>query len=170
MRHKSLLLTILFSLFLSACEDGNGGGGTTDGSSNSNGGEASNAAPVFNNPALVSIVEGIAYQLLPQASDADHDTLSYSASNLPTWLNIDSNIGAVTGTPGNSDIGSHNDITITVDDGATTTDYVFSITVSASAAYSVSYSGNAKHTLLGIAADNDQVTRNNLNATLCRCG
>jgi len=34
----------------------------------------------------------------------------------------------------------------------------------ASAAYSVSYSGDAKHTLLGIAAGNYQVTRNNLNA------
>ena len=55
---------------------------------------------------------------------------SYSASNLPAWLSIDSATGKISGTPSNSDAGS-TEITISADNGFTIATHTITITVTA---------------------------------------
>jgi putative Ig domain-containing protein len=50
------------------------------------------------------------------ASDADNDALTFSATGLPTGLNIDPLTGLISGTPDAGSIGSHL-VTVTVSDG-----------------------------------------------------
>jgi hypothetical protein len=45
------------------------------------------------------------------------DTLTYSVSGLPAWLNFDANTRTFSGTPGNADVGSIS-VTVTATDGA----------------------------------------------------
>ncbi|MDF2153608.1 Ig-like domain-containing protein [Vibrio sp. CAU 1672] len=62
--------------------------------------------------------EDTLYQFLPQATDNDSsDTLSFSVVNLPAWAQFDPLSGALSGTPGNGDVGSYSGITISVSDG-----------------------------------------------------
>jgi len=58
----------------------------------------------------------VAYDFLPVAADSDGDTLTFSAANLPPWAQFDPSSGRITGTPGISDVGLHESITITVAD------------------------------------------------------
>ena len=58
-----------------------------------------NVAPIVTNPGNQSGTVGIAVDLAIAATDANGDTLSYSASGLPAGLSIDSVTGHVTGTP-----------------------------------------------------------------------
>ncbi|MCX6858194.1 MAG: putative Ig domain-containing protein, partial [Verrucomicrobia bacterium] len=58
-----------------------------------------NRLPVVTNPGARSNVISSAASLQIQASDADGDVLAYSATGLPTGLNIQSTTGLITGTP-----------------------------------------------------------------------
>lgn len=114
---------------------GGGGGGGPGGnvappSSPSN--PSANTAPTIQGVAPGSIVAGQAYSFQPSASDANGDTLTFTASNLPPWASIDASTGRVSGTPNATQVGTYSNITIQVSDGkATTTLAAFSITVSA---------------------------------------
>lgn len=68
---------------------------------------AGNAAPVAGTIADVTIQVGVALALdAGEAfSDADGDTLIFSATGLPAWADIDPVTGAITGTPGAGDEG-----------------------------------------------------------------
>jgi hypothetical protein len=59
-------------------------------------------APVVTNPGSQSNQEGDIVDLAVVAADLDGDTLSFSASGLPSGLGIDSTTGAITGTIGYS--------------------------------------------------------------------
>lgn len=73
---------------------------------------------------------GEAFEFQPTAADSDGDTLSFTASNLPTWAQLDSSSGRITGTPAAADVGEHESITITVADaGHQVASPPFSITV-----------------------------------------
>lgn len=82
-----------------------------------------NPAPSQNSPPTISgqppssVVIGNAYSFTPTASDVDQDSLNFSAINLPGWAQIDSGSGALSGSPGPSDVGFHNGISIVVSDG-----------------------------------------------------
>jgi hypothetical protein len=72
------------------------------------------------------------YQFQPTATDADGDALTFTAGNLPPWASLDAATGRISGTPGPSDVGSHESITVTVADGSAQASIApFTIVVSA---------------------------------------
>ncbi len=91
-----------------------------------------NKTPTISGTPTTSLKAGQPYSFTPTASDVDPgDTLTFSAQNLPGWLTIDANTGALSGTPSNGDVGVFSGIVITVHDSAsaTATLAAFSITV-----------------------------------------
>jgi hypothetical protein len=96
--------------------------------------QAANRAPVITGTASTVAVVGQAYSFAPSASDPDGNALTFTATNLPSWLSIGSTTGALSGTPAAANVGTASNIVITVNDGRTTTSLAaFSITVSATA-------------------------------------
>ena len=79
--------------------------------------ETPNNPPTISGSAPRGAVEGVSYTFQPGASDADGDTLAYSASNLPTWLAIDAGTGRLGGTPPAGSAGTYSGIVVTVSDG-----------------------------------------------------
>ena len=66
-------------------------------------------------------------------SDLDGDALAYSASladgsSLPAWLSFDASTGTLSGTPGNSDVGSVS-VTVTASDGLASASSTFTLSV-----------------------------------------
>jgi hypothetical protein len=115
-------------LTLSAC----GGGGSDSSSATASGSSsnASNSAPTINGKAPASAVIGQKYTFAPTATDADHDSLTYSIESKPTWAVFDAKTGLLTGTPTAANLGSHENIVVKVSDGKTTVSLPeFSVTV-----------------------------------------
>ena len=93
---------------------------------------APNSAPTISGTPAITVTEGAVYSFVPTANDADGDTLSFSISSLPAWAVFNSLTGAVTGTPGDLDIGMSNNIVISVSDGSDSISLpAFSINVTA---------------------------------------
>lgn len=93
---------------------------------------AVNDAPVISGTPATSVAEDSAYSFIPSGSDVDTgDSLTYSIANKPNWADFSASTGALTGTPDNDDVGSYNDIRITVADSGNATDTLtpFSISV-----------------------------------------
>lgn len=77
-----------------------------------------NSAPVIEGEPALTAKAGVAYSFAPMATDADaSDTLTYSATGLPTWLTFNESTGAMSGMPEDGDVGQTDDIEITVSDG-----------------------------------------------------
>jgi hypothetical protein len=138
---KRLLVLTVLILALCGCGGGDGGGdappvsspamGGGGGGTGSGGGSA-NAAPTISGRPLSAVTVAQQYAFQPVAKDADGDTLSFSAANLPSWATLDAKTGRVSGTPTAADVGIYQGITITVSDGrASATLGPFSIEVSA---------------------------------------
>ena len=94
------------------------------------------AAPITNNPPIISGTPSNAqanatYSFIPTASDADGDSLRFSVSNLPSWAAFNTITGEVYGTPHEQNVGTYNNIVITVNDGKDTASMTVSITVDA---------------------------------------
>jgi hypothetical protein len=69
---------------------------------------------------------------MPTASDADGDTLTFSASGTPAWAMLNASTGELGGTPSNLDAGPHGPIVISVSDGTVSSSLAaFSIDVPA---------------------------------------
>jgi hypothetical protein len=97
-----------------------------------------NNAPVISGTPAYTVEENNSYSFVPTASDADGQSLSFSISNKPAWASFNSSTGALTGTPGNGDVGSFSNIRISVTDGIATASLpAFSINVSAAPQASV---------------------------------
>jgi uncharacterized repeat protein (TIGR03806 family) len=75
---------------------------------------ASNRAPTISTPAAQSGTQGTAVSLGMSASDADGDTLAFSATGLPAGLRINASSGVISGTP--STVANYS-TTVTVSDG-----------------------------------------------------
>ncbi len=81
------------------------------------------AVPQENRPPEISgqpglnVAAGSAYSFVPQADDADSDTLQFSISGRPSWASFNTLTGALTGTPSESDVGSSTGVVISVSDG-----------------------------------------------------
>jgi hypothetical protein len=77
-----------------------------------------NDAPIISGtPSTLSPVS-VRYSFTPTATDEDiNTTLSFSATNLPSWLTINSITGELSGIPESTDIGVYEDINISVTDG-----------------------------------------------------
>jgi hypothetical protein len=76
-----------------------------------------NSAPVISGEPAGSVVAGEPYRFTPSASDADGDALTFTVAGLPVWAAFDANTGEVSGTPGEADAGTYENIVITVSDG-----------------------------------------------------
>ena len=76
-------------------------------------------APIVTNPGPQASAEGASVSLQIVASDADGDTLTYSATGLPTGLAIGSGTGRITGTVAYGAAPSNN-VVVTVSDGILT--------------------------------------------------
>lgn len=108
------------------------------------------AAPVSNTPPTISgtppstVQMDSAYSFTPNASDADGDSLTFTAQNLPSWASINASNGRITGTPGAGDVNTYTGIVITVSDGIDSASLgPFSITVEAVSLGSVTLSWTA---------------------------
>ncbi len=76
-----------------------------------------NDAPVISGTPPVSVLQDALYAFMPAASDVDSPVLAFSATGLPAWASLDTVSGAITGTPGNDDVGTTGPIVISVSDG-----------------------------------------------------
>ncbi len=78
------------------------------------------------NPGPLQSNDGANVSLQLQGSDADGDTLSYTASALPSGLSINANTGLISGTiASNADTNSPYNVTVTASDGTNTTTQTF---------------------------------------------
>lgn len=146
---RGVLIAALVALALSAC----GGGSSSDGGqsdrplpvpSNPGSPGAGNAAPSIQGTPGSTVLPGQLYTFQPTARDPDGDELTFQANNLPAWLTLNTSTGRISGTPSEADIGTYEDITITVSDGsATDTIGPFAITVSAVASGAATLSWQA---------------------------
>jgi len=82
---------------------------------------------------------GHAYTFTPSATDANGDPLTFSISSKPSWATFNTATGRLSGTPGASDVGSHEEIQISVSDGSHTASLAqFAINVEQATATSIS--------------------------------
>lgn len=84
-------------------------------------------------PTFILMPDTLATQDVPYASavaatDIDGDTLSYSAPEVPLWLSFDTVSLILSGTPTNSEVGTH-DVTLSIFDGTVSVDSSFTIRV-----------------------------------------
>ena len=76
----------------------------------------SNAPPTIVLAAVENAQVGATFDYQPVAQDPEHDTLQFSATNLPTWASLDTTSGRISGTPGPMDAGVYESVSITVAD------------------------------------------------------
>jgi len=129
--------------------------------------EVTNVAPVFTGSVLNTVEAGVAYSATVAGTDADGDTMSFSAASLPSWLTIDASSGALSGTPSADDVGEHA-ITLTVSDGTDSTTQSLTITVTAipnvapmissTAMLTATVASPYSYTLMATDADQDTLT------------
>ena len=93
---------------------------------------AANRTPLIRGTPATSVVAGQAYSFQPTASDADGDALAYSITGRPSWATFNTQTGRLSGTPSGSNVGSFNNVLISVSDGIATSSLpAFSIRVDA---------------------------------------
>jgi Putative Ig domain len=91
-----------------------------------------NNPPTISGTPATSVTAGQTYTFTPTAADSDGDTLTFSIANKPTWASFSTATGQLSGTPGNSSVGTYANVTISVSDGKSTVSLpAFSITVQA---------------------------------------
>ena len=100
------------------------------------------AAPRISGTPATSAIVGQAYDFQPTASDADHNTLTYSIANQPGWVSFNSSSGRLHGTPYSNHVGTYSGIVISVSDASSKVSLPsFSIVVKANANKSPALSG-----------------------------
>ncbi|UCD80392.1 MAG: cadherin-like domain-containing protein [Desulfobacterales bacterium] len=91
-----------------------------------------NDAPTISGTPPTSVNEDENYGFIPTAGDADvGDNLTFSIENKPSWADFNPATGALTGTPGKTDVGTTSGIVIKVTDshGASASLPAFDLTV-----------------------------------------
>jgi hypothetical protein len=79
-----------------------------------------------------SVTVGHRYAFQPSASDPDGDRITFSVSNRPVWLALNSQTGQLQGVPGANNTGTYRNIVISASDGYSSRNLsAFSIVVSA---------------------------------------
>jgi hypothetical protein len=90
-----------------------------------------NVAPTISGTPATQVTANNAYSFTPSASDPNGDTLTFSVASLPAWASFNSSTGRINGTPSVANVGTYNNIRITVSDGSLSASLpAFSITVS----------------------------------------
>ena len=89
-----------------------------------------NAAPSITSSALTTAIQDAGYSYTFAATDADAgDTVTYSASALPSWLQFNISTGVLSGTPTSSDVGTHDIVLKATDSLGSVDTQAFSLTV-----------------------------------------
>jgi len=144
---KLLSVAVVLPVLLSACLSGGGSGaGTAQTTSTARIGgddELMDTAPVISgNPPNMAIA-GQTYAFVPEASDDDGDSLSFTIQNRPVWTQFNEATGELSGQPQVGDTGSYPGIVIAVSDGSNRTELsAFSISVEQAGPVSVSIAWN----------------------------
>ena len=107
----------LISLTLAACGGGGGGGDVGVGTTPP---PPSTAAPQISGSPQETANAGRPYTFTPTATDADGDTLTFSIENQPDWATFDATNGQLSGTPFAANVGTTEDVRISVSDGEAT--------------------------------------------------
>jgi hypothetical protein len=76
-----------------------------------------NHAPTIAGVPATDATVGLVYSFVPVGDDADDDTLTYTIENKPTWATFTAATGELRGTPASNNVGTTNNIVITVSDG-----------------------------------------------------
>jgi hypothetical protein len=79
-----------------------------------------NASPTISGSPPSAINVGDLYSFVPNASDADGDTLTFSVENKPGWASFDTGTGQLSGQPTLADVGVYSNVRISVSDGTAT--------------------------------------------------
>jgi hypothetical protein len=118
---RNNLLAATFSLLLAACDFGNGSkavsSNDTPNAPTSPAQSTPNVVPTLTGTPATTVTAGTTYLFQPQAADADGDALTFSATGLPGWASINSQTGALAGTPTESDVGTTAEVILSVSDG-----------------------------------------------------
>ena len=120
-----------------------------------------NEAPTIAGTPPATIAEDTAYRFIPEGGDKDaNDTPSYSLSNNPDWLSVNTATGELSGTPANADVGEYTDIVLTITSGGASATLTFSIEVTnTNDVGTLTISGTASEgdTLIASVADADGI-------------
>ena len=142
---KALVLAAVASIGLAGCyvEEIQGSRKPNDPANPPDPPAAVNHAPTITGSPPPTIVAGEFYEFVPEAADADGDTLAFSIARKPGWANFNKSTGRLSGTPQDADVGNFTNIEITVSDGqASRTLAAFNITVDAIALGAATLSWN----------------------------
>lgn len=134
--HFFSILAIGSVLSLSACGGGDSSSSSADASNtsppstapstspgssgDSSNGSGKNTPPSISGSAPTTVAAGSPYNFQPSVTDPDKDALTFSISSKPRWASFDSRTGRLYGTPTSSDVGTHEEIVISVSDGKAT--------------------------------------------------
>jgi hypothetical protein len=92
-----------------------------------------NAPPTISGTPVASVAAGATYNFTPSAADPNHNTLTFSIQNKPSWATFTASSGQLTGTPSASYAGTYANIVISVSDGMASASLApFSIAVNTS--------------------------------------
>jgi len=93
------------------------------------GGGTENDVPVITSTPVTSVNENMVYSYQVNATDDDNDTLTYSLTQAPSWLSINSDTGLVSGTAPEVSTNADFGITITVSDNTDAVTQIYTLTV-----------------------------------------
>ena len=93
---------------------------------------AANLAPTIGGTPATTATAGLRYSFTPTAADVDGDPLVFDISGMPAWAGFDTSTGELSGVPSAADVGSYDNIVISVSDAELTASLApFTIAVSA---------------------------------------
>lgn len=122
-RRYSPAAAAIACLLLAGCgndyESASGTGGTSSppGGTSSPPPATSNSEPLIYGSAPGPATVGQAWSYQPSLYDADGDSLTVTASNLPQWMSLNRTSGRLSGTPDEGDVRTWSGIRLTVSDG-----------------------------------------------------
>jgi len=132
---RNIILAILAGPILFGCLTAEKSIATGDGS------VAGNSAPVIAGTPAASTKYGEGYEFVPNANDADGDTLTFDVQNKPRWASFDSSTGKLSGQPTLADLGQYGNIVVSVSDSTSSASLpAFSIAVTETAIGTVTLS------------------------------
>lgn len=88
-----------------------------------------NDAPILTGSPDTAVMINELYEFEPRAQDPDGDPLTFQIQNKPVWANFDSGDGRLYGQPTLGNIGTYENIIVSVTDGEKTDTLAFSVTV-----------------------------------------
>lgn len=90
--------------------------------------EPTNSAPEITSTPITTASVDLTYSYTISVTDAENDTISFSASVLPAWLTLNASTGLLTGSPIDHEVGDH-EVALVVSDGTNETSHSFTIAV-----------------------------------------